>query len=283
MKKIKIFVCCHKKDIWPTELPYIPIQVGKSTSSIDLGILSDDTGDNISKKNSSYCELTALYWAWKNMTDYDYIGLCHYRRYFDFHHQTKSYNSHQIFKTSEFKSINLSLDSKTLTELDEGNIILAKHETFRNSNYVQYCTSHISEDIKTLQKLLLECYEKKYIDSFNKIMYYSQTLRPFNMFIMNKQQFEDYCSWLFPLLSKIENSIDISHYAPYQKRIFGFMAERLLNIYIEAEKIPVAEKPIMLFDDTRTNINNSRIKTYINNIRAKLSFMLIRPWNNKYE
>ena len=45
--------------------------------------------DSISNKNDSYCELTGMYWALKNLKNVDVIGLCHYRRYFDFHKQCK--------------------------------------------------------------------------------------------------------------------------------------------------------------------------------------------------
>lgn len=80
--KITILVCCHKQDYYAQKYPFLPIQVGRAISSVDLGIQGDDTGDNISWKNRNYCELTALYWAWKNLKEVDIIGLCHYRRYF---------------------------------------------------------------------------------------------------------------------------------------------------------------------------------------------------------
>ena len=84
MAKIKVLVCCHKATYVPNDDVYLPIQVGKANSKIDLGFQGDDEGKNISEKNFSYCELTAVYWAWKNLKDIDYIGLCHYRRFFDF-------------------------------------------------------------------------------------------------------------------------------------------------------------------------------------------------------
>ena len=87
--KLTMLVCCHKEDIMATAEPYMPLQVGKDISKIDLNIQGDNTGDNISCKNQSYCELTGMYWAWKNLKNVDYVGLCHYRRYFDFHGQCK--------------------------------------------------------------------------------------------------------------------------------------------------------------------------------------------------
>ena len=80
MSKTVILVCAHKKDRCLSHEPYLPIQVGKAISTVDLGFTSDDTGDNISDKNRSFCELTAHYWAWKNLGEADYVGLSHYRR-----------------------------------------------------------------------------------------------------------------------------------------------------------------------------------------------------------
>lgn len=82
MSELKLLVATHKSYIFPKADCYMPIHVGKRNSKLDLDIQGDDTGENISDKNSSFCELTALYWAWKNLDDYKYIGLVHYRRYF---------------------------------------------------------------------------------------------------------------------------------------------------------------------------------------------------------
>ena len=83
MADIKILVACHK----PSELPqnelFLPIQVGAALATRTLPIAQDNTGDNISDKNPTYCELTAQYWAWKNLQA-DYYGLCHYRRFLCF-------------------------------------------------------------------------------------------------------------------------------------------------------------------------------------------------------
>ena len=91
--KIKILICCHKKCELPKDDIFLPIQVGAAISDVDLDMQRDDSingkiCDNISEKNKNYCELTAMYWAWKNIKEIypniDYIGLNHYRRYFDF-------------------------------------------------------------------------------------------------------------------------------------------------------------------------------------------------------
>ena len=79
--KIQIIVAAHKAYRMPTDPMYLPLHVGKAGKDLDLGFQGDNTGDNISEKNATYCELTGIYWAWKNL-DADYIGLSHYRRHF---------------------------------------------------------------------------------------------------------------------------------------------------------------------------------------------------------
>lgn len=82
-KKVKIYVVSHSaediKNIRNDNI-YTPLFVGLNGKD-NFGFLSDDTGDNISEKNLNFCELTGLYWMWKN-SDANIIGLCHYRRYF---------------------------------------------------------------------------------------------------------------------------------------------------------------------------------------------------------
>ena len=78
---IKILIAAHKEYKVPEDTIYLPIHVGKELSTQSLPFIGDNTGKHISSKNPHYCELTALYWAWKNL-DADYIGLAHYRRHF---------------------------------------------------------------------------------------------------------------------------------------------------------------------------------------------------------
>ena len=81
MENIKLLVAMHKAYCLPEDAVYAPIQVGGVHIPGMENALRDDTGENISNKNRSYCELTALYWGWKNLQA-DYLGLVHYRRYF---------------------------------------------------------------------------------------------------------------------------------------------------------------------------------------------------------
>ena len=81
MKDVKILVATHKKYKMPADTSvYLPIHVGCEGKK-KLGFQGDNSGENISVLNPYYCELTGLYWAWKNL-ECDYLGLVHYRRYF---------------------------------------------------------------------------------------------------------------------------------------------------------------------------------------------------------
>ena len=79
-KDVALIVATHKNYWMPKDEMYVPIHVGREGKD-DLGYIGDNTGDNISSKNANYCELTGLYWAWKNF-DADYLGLVHYRRHY---------------------------------------------------------------------------------------------------------------------------------------------------------------------------------------------------------
>lgn len=256
-----------------TQPPYLPIQVGKAISNIDLGLQGDDEGDNISEKNKSYCELTGIYWAWKNLKDVDVIGLCHYRRYFDFHGQCHSVFPFTGFHTEKFQSINLDIPQQILNHIRNGKVVASKPIHFSFSLYIDYCVWHIGDDIRTLTEIIKETTSQKYINAFRNVMYHGYRLRPCNMFIMNWKQFDHYCNWLFPILKEAEKRIDISHYNDNQKRIWGYMAERLFNVYLYAEQLSVISKPVILIDDNwvdkKRPVLKERLKIFKNAIRSR--------------
>lgn len=232
--KIKIMICCHK----PCELPkddiFLPIQVGAAISSVDLGMQRDDQVngdecDNISAKNKSYCELTAMYWAWKNIKklcpDLEYIGLCHYRRYFAF---DKMFFLPQVLIHE--KEVEKYSFSKKYLVMKKNEVLLSSPFCFPTSLAVDYSIHHYSKDYLILKKIIHDDFPEYFFD-FCQVMENNNKLSAFNMFIMPWQIFEDYSSWLFSVLKKTENFIDITNYDAKQKRIFGYMAERLLNVY----------------------------------------------------
>ena len=106
----------HKKYQMPRDEMYLPLHVGCEGKE-NIGFQGDNTGENISTKNPNFCELTGLYWAWKNL-DAEYIGLVHYRRHFT----TKKY-----IPIKENKKYEIVLSKKEIEEkLKKYDIILPK-------------------------------------------------------------------------------------------------------------------------------------------------------------
>lgn len=210
MYDLLMLVVTHKKiDEKVNDRTYI--KVGNESFLCDL---SDNNGDNISNKNSSFCELTALYYAYKNL-EYDYLSLEHYRRFF-------------LYKNKLISKRDM------LNLLDQYDVILPIKNYLTETNYEHYTNNeHKDEyenDIKVLREVFLEKYpnEIKAFDQFfsSKESYY------YNMMASNKDFINGYLNWLFDILFEVENRLDISNYDNYHKRVFGFLSERLLNIYL---------------------------------------------------
>lgn len=269
--KTKILVCCHKPDIMAIEEPYLPIQVGKAVSNVDLGFLGDDSGDNISAKNGSYCELTGMYWAWKNLKNVDVIGLCHYRRYFDFHKQCKNILPYTSFPSQSFDATDLRIPEHILVGVNDGRVVVAKPKTCRYNLMMDYCFAHNSDDYRVLRQVIKETQNQGFQEAFFQVMYQRNSLIHYNMFIMKWADFDDYCNWLFPILSQVESRIDISHYTVVQRRVFGYMAERLFNVWLVARAKKVIKCPVIWFNDGPDKLSAFSpvtywVRTRLNNI-----------------
>lgn len=233
---IKILIATHKKYWMPQEKIYIPIQVGAEGNE-KLGYLCDNVGDNISKKNSNYCELTGIYWAWKNLSC-DYIGLCHYRRYF-----SNGSRSNEIY----YKRRSILLEQDYYDLLMKYDVILPKKrnyyiETVRS----QYEHGHNKNDLDEVERILVELYPE-YRIAFEKVMNRT-SLHIYNMFVMKKSKFDEYCEWLFKILFELEKRIDITNYDQYQARVYGFLSERLFNVWLEKQELKVVEVPVVFME-----------------------------------
>lgn len=233
MKNIKIIVATHKKYWMPADPMYVPLQVGAEGNDLDLGIQKDNTGDNISERNKNYCELTGLYWAWKNLNA-DYIGLAHYRRHFS---MKVSGDKEQRVLTSEEAQILIS----------DNNIILPKPRNyFIETNYSQYAHAHHAIDLDTTRKIIDEKYPS-YVQTFDKVMKKTSGHR-FNMFIMRYDRFSEYCTWLFDILFELERCLDISAYNTNDSRVFGFVSERLLDVWLLTNQYPYRDIPYVYME-----------------------------------
>ena len=233
--KIEIFVLTHKKFECPKEDIYKPLLSGSSSHKDDFGYLRDDSGDNISNLNNYYAEMTGEYWAWKN-SNADIIGFCHYRRYF-----AKNIS----LKILEKEDIEEILNDYDIILPNKAHMGMTNIEDIkRTREYLDY-GPYIEEYCK-LRDLL----ERDYPDY---LKYYDEMLNSkechwFNMFICKKELADDYFEWIFEILSKMEKEIDFNKYPENQRRILGFLSERLINVYVKKNNLKVKEKPILISD-----------------------------------
>lgn len=231
---LKILIATHKAYPMPNDPIYLPIHVGKEISDTALPYIGDNTGENISFKNQHYCELTALYWAWKNL-DADYIGLAHYRRHF-------TLRRNLCFSSDKLSRVLNSTQVEPL--FDRYQVILPKPRNyFIETNYTHFIHAHPEESMQKTKEILAE-FHPSYLASFEHIMKQTKAHR-FNMLIMRRDYFNDYCQWLFSILFELENRLDTSSYDAYNQRIFGFISERLIDVYLHANQITYKELPVL--------------------------------------
>lgn len=255
--EIKIFVATHKKTQFPNNDIYFPIQVGAEKNE-NLGYLKDNIGDNISNKNPNYCELTALYWIWKNCKS-DVVGLVHYRRYF--------------FKSGFSKNFKNILSKNNIEKIMKNyDIILPKkHYIAKYTLEEQYLKLHKKEDYEICKNILSEKYPE-YLNAFNTV-FNKHSFYAFNMFIAKRKIIDKYCQWLFDILFELENRIDISSYDKYNQRIFGFLSERLFNVWIEknSKEILIKEKNVFQIQENaiKQKLDNFFKKIYVNLLKTR--------------
>lgn len=230
--EIKILVATHKNYKMPDDNIYIPIHVGKKGKEC-IGYVGDDTGENISERNPYFCELTAMYWGVKNL-QCDYIGLVHYRRHF----KAKKY----INKNRKDK-FSYVIGVKEIEEILENYqaILPAKRKYYIETLYSHYAHTHYVEHLDLTRNIIEKNYPE-YTEVFDKVM--NQTSgHMFNMFIMKKELAKEYCEWLFSILFKLEEVINIKEYDAFQARLFGRVSELLLNVWIQKNNIKYIEQP----------------------------------------
>lgn len=241
----KILICTHKEFNYVPDESFLPIHVGKEISQFNLPYQADNIGVNISSKNKNYCELTALYWVWKNLNSVDNIGLCHYRRFFDFSERKTSKEITEITENYFFSNFQNYIFKEHL--LNECDIILPNQIVKTRSLYSHYSLSHLPQDFEILTHTLSEFYPE-YKNSFLKVMMENNSFSPFNMFVARKELVADYSNWLFTILEEVEKRISISQ-NPYQERVLGFMSERLLNVYVYHNQLKVKYLPVHFVAD----------------------------------
>jgi hypothetical protein len=278
MSVIKILVAHHKKGFIHEDEIITPIHVGAANSKFNLGILRDDKGENISELNPIFCELTAIYTAWKNFKHVENVGLFHYRRYLFVARKKINFfliskfllsricgklnkkfdkgvldNLNYINETSDLGVI-LKRNSEKIKQLIENeniDLMMSKKYMFANTTVKKYFRKHfvksdlyINEIEEIIRVEFSEFYEFYISACDNNFMY------PANIFVMNWKYFDDYCNIIFTVLQKHYQKFCSKGVPVDYHRTCGYLAELITNAFIfklKSERVKYKELPITFF------------------------------------
>ena len=256
---IKLFLAYHKATPVLSTYPFVPIQGGRAVAKNKLDMIGDDTGDHISGRNPNYCELTVQYWIWKNVKA-DYVGLAHYRRipafrncrtkkFFDFSEETCrkfGWTKDRIEELCRQYDVIMPPNWTIFPPGEPGNVM---------TPYEFHRSEHIESDLQTTMQVIDELYPE-FHDLTEQVLMKETKACFGNICLMKKELFDAYSDWLFRILFEVEKRIPISP-DPEQARVFGFLSERLINVYLrfwerEGKKIYYCNNiPMGVFEDPR--------------------------------
>lgn len=194
----------------------ISLQVGATNAEERVAVEADNVGYNISDKNGNYSELTGLYWIWKNRMQNEkyksgtYYGLCHYRRQLD------------LSQDDPLRLIENDIDVVLPYPMPYEPNIEAHHERYLSEK-------EWNAVLQALEELQPE-YAKSFQDILNQEYLYN-----YNIILAKAQVLDDYCSWLFPILFKIEQILDPEG-TRKPNRYIGYIGETLETLYFVHNK-----------------------------------------------
>jgi len=238
-KSIAVFCATHVKFQKPNNPIYVPLHVGKFGKE-DLGYMGDDIGNNISDLNYLFGELTGLFWIWQNITGLDYVGLCHYRRY---------------FLNNDRKPMNREQYLEVLNEYDAIVPIRAKCDT---SYFDYYGRAHDSAYLLKIENIISKKfpdYLSYYKSAMNGTLFYSG-----NLIVSSLEIVKNYSEWLFGIFLELTDDLDLTGYDDYHKRIFGFLSEQMFFVYASKNELKCKEIEVGIFEE---KAETSRLRTEI--------------------
>lgn len=261
--KCEIIVATHKKYRMPKDSMYIPLHVGAEGKE-DLGYMKDNKGENISHKNSSYCELTGLYWVWKNSVA-NYVGLAHYRRHFSL----KKLDSEDVYNS-------ILNEQEIMPLLDEYDVILPKKRYYYiETLYSHYKHTHYAIHLD-LTREIIEDFYPEYLSIYDKVI--KQTYGyMFNMFIMKKSLVDKYCKWVFDILFELEKRYQETNLSEFQGRFYGRVSEIIFNVWLQYQ----IENDVI--SDVRIKEINCIHIEKINWLKKGGSFLMAKFMKKRYE
>lgn len=231
-----IAIAAHKPYRMPEDPAYMPLQVGKALHpEVDLGFQTDATGDSISSLNASYSELTGLYWLWKN-SEAEYKGLVHYRRYLGSANPRRKHAKDRfdrIASGNEFAELLKSVDI----------VLPRKRNYYIETIYSHYAHTFDVRQFDETRRILLE-FCPEYVAAFDRVMS-SRKAHIFNMFVMSREKFDEYCAWMFPIVGELVKRIPPESYDAFGARYPGRVSERLLDVWLFTNEYAFKELPVV--------------------------------------
>lgn len=231
-----MYVITHKSfDYHDLPQGYRPLLVGADQHPNPDHFLQDNQGDNISNRNPYYSELTGLYWLWKHADD-QRLGISHYRRYFAREQSPLLLDVKALIvgrvKPIEVKALDHFLDAGAAW-------IVAKPQIGgAGTLWEQFDHFHHIHDLEITRQVIADL-QPDYLSAFDQVLHYQQKASFYNMFYTSRAEFNQYASWLFTILFAVEDRTDVSSYNDYQKRLYGFLSERLFNVWLKHRQAEV--------------------------------------------
>ncbi len=228
---VKIFAMTHKEFDVPSDPMYIPLHVGHAGATKDFGYMGDDTGDNISDLNCYYAELSGVYWVWKNYHAAEYVGVCHYRRFL-------TDENGYAFTEKEYEEI-----------LGKYDIVTTKQLELPNSYRYGFGAHHNVETLDEAGRIIKERHPQFY-DTYVSLVNQNKTYFG-NMMVAKKDVYDEYCAWLFDIFFELQKRVDLTFADDYHKRVFGFISEFLLYVWVTAKGLRAYECRVAIIGEKK--------------------------------
>ena len=264
MSNIEIYCLSHKYFSLLDKLPEYIKPLGLGNNIYPAHWLNDKQGENISHLHEHYGEGTGIYWIWKNklknMNANDWIGTCHYRRFW----LNKLYNNKQKLNVSSLYSNLLKLDNKIFSRCDS---IQIQPTTFKNETIFQQFNKIHGPNILNACINFLEINER---DSFSEFLYGNNLSH--TIFITKVHLFEKYCESLFPWLKKCyEYCIKNDLCKGYNSRLPAFLMERYASYWLKKN---TKNKEYLSYARIGNLMRSNNLNKFINPMKIPFTFRM---------
>ena len=125
-------------------------------------------------------------------------------------------------------------------------VVPNKRRYYIESNYSHYIHAHYREGMDLAGEIIKKDFPA-YVPAWEKVMNRTWA-HMFNMFVMRSDYFDRYCKWLFDILFKVEKKLDISSYDVQEARVFGYISELLLDVWLETNDVKYVEQKVTFLE-----------------------------------